>query len=138
MILSNDMPKPWSPSTSIIWGIIAASLGLHLLIFVLSSTVLKNWRFEHLPIHTLVEASGSAIALLVAFKLLSYHKHNFGPKYATRIAQALIVMGVLDGFHAANHVGNNFVWLHSIATFLTATTILTSFKRKYCPDYGYI
>lgn len=114
---SSSMPAPWSPGPGLVWGMIVVSLGLHAIIFLVSETFMKSWRHEHLPIHSLVEALGTVIALIVAHKLLALSKHNVGPKHATRIAQALIVIGLLDGFHAANHVGNNFVWLHSVATF---------------------
>lgn len=113
------LPPPASaPYKRIVWWIIALSLGAHLVIYFVSTTWLDGWKHEHLPVHTLVEALGSAIALFVAYKLLTLRKHNIGPKHATRIAQALIVMGLLDGFHAMSLVNNNFVWLHSLATFL--------------------
>lgn len=113
-----SLPKIWSPGFRTIGWLIFASLGLHLFVFVISSTVLQGWFYKHEPMHTLLEVFGSAIALLVAFKLLSFRVYGVGPKHGVRIAQSLIVIGVLDGFHAASHIGNNFVWLHSLATFL--------------------
>lgn len=123
--LSSNAPAPWLPSRGIVWGLIAVSLVLHAVILLISETLLKSWRLVHLPIHALVEALGTAIALLVAHKLLILSRHNIGPSHAVRIAQALIAMGLLDGFHAANHVGNNFVWLHSVATFLGGALFLS-------------
>jgi diguanylate cyclase (GGDEF)-like protein len=112
------LPEPWSPKKHLIWLILLSSIGLHLFIYILDYAWLADWRWVNIPLHTLIEAFGSAIALFVAYKLLYLNKHQIGPKYAVRIAQALIVMGLLDGFHAASHIGNNFVWLHSLATFL--------------------
>jgi hypothetical protein len=116
--LANNRPKPWSPKKQFIWWVIGASLGLHLFIYILGATLLSELRFEHLPFHSAVEVTGSVIALLVAYKLFSLKAHGIGPKHAIRIGQALLVMGVLDGFHAISHIGNNFVWLHSLATFI--------------------
>jgi len=116
--LANSRPKPWSPSKQFIWWVIGASLGLHLFIYILGTTLLSELRFEHLPFHSAVEVTGSVIALLVAYKLFSLKAHGIGPKHGIRIGQALIVMGLLDGFHAVSHIGNNFVWLHSLATFI--------------------
>jgi diguanylate cyclase (GGDEF)-like protein len=118
VIHRSNKPRPWAPKKQFIWWVITASLALHLIIYILGITLFKSWRYEHLPLHSVIEAVGSVIALLVAYKLFSLNAHGIGPKHGIRIAQALIVMGLLDGFHSLTHAGNNFVWLHSLATFL--------------------
>lgn len=101
----------------IIWLIIGISLAIHLLSFLVGKTLLENWQLAHEPFHSSVEMSGSVIALMVAAFLIIFERANRGTHFNSQITAALIVMGVLDGFHAIVHVGDSFVWLHSIATF---------------------
>jgi len=81
---------------------------------------LHDWYFNHHSLHAIVEIAGSAIAISLSFFLLSDPniKKNFGKNEIIWIRSAILGMGVLDGFHALSLVGNNFVWLHSIATFV--------------------
>ncbi|MBI5195555.1 MAG: GAF domain-containing protein [Nitrospirae bacterium] len=68
-----------------------------------------------MPLHSIVEAIGSFIALSMAFLLFSLQKDRKVGDYYTWIAASLIGMGILDGFHAAALPGHGFVWLHTTA-----------------------
>ncbi len=101
----------------IIFGI-ALSLILPLLGSAISAVFLPESRFAHLPIHSLLEATGGLMAIAIAGILLV---EQIGKEDATHypwMAGALTGMGVLDLFHSAVEPGNNFVWLHSTATFV--------------------
>lgn len=123
----------------VIWIIIGVSLTIHGASLLLSSTLLNNITWPLIEAHAVVETFGSAVALFIALALLFFEKYNTGTSFNIEIATALLVMGILDGFHAAVNVGQTFVWLHSIATFfggLTFITLLahsrfTWFKNRY-------
>lgn len=98
-------------------GVIIVSGLLHALSLAVGLTWLKDWRWQHLPFHSVVEITGSAIALLVAYLIVLLDKRGKGTNFNMPIAGGLIGMGVLDGMHAILHPGQSFVWLHSAATF---------------------
>lgn len=97
-------------------GVVLA-LVIHVALLALSRTVLLEWRWVNQPVHSVMEAMGSFIALFIAPLLLSLERRGDGTSFNRRIAVALIVMGTLDGLHALAHAGNAFVFLHSAATF---------------------
>ncbi len=96
--------------------VLLTSVGLHVSFLVLSATVLSSWRWAHEPFHAVVEALGAFVALAMVPLLLSLERRGEGTSHNLAIASGLAGMGVLDGLHAAVHVGDLFVWLHSIAT----------------------
>jgi len=104
----------YKPKT--LYCILAVTACIHIGSLILSKGSLADFRWQHLPIHSSIEMLGTAIALWVAWTLISVNNHQEGTSYNLRIAAALIAMGLLDGFHALWHVGNEFVWLHSLAT----------------------
>jgi len=110
--------KKQTTSTRILWTIIGLSFAVHVASLILGWTLFSEWRWEHHPVHAAVEMSGSVIALLVAWLLVSLERRGEGTSFNSWIAGALVGMGVLDGVHALVHAGNAFVWLHSTATFV--------------------
>ena len=98
------------------WGI-ALSLALPLLGSAISAVFFSESRFSHLPIHSLVEATGGLMAIAIAGILVVERPRKASADHYPWMASALAGMGVLDLFHAAVEPGNNFVWLHSTATF---------------------
>ncbi len=116
--MKNDVLAKNAGLATILWFIIVGSLIIHIIIVVVAQTVLSDWLWTGLSVHTSLEISGAITALFVAMFLLRYERFGRGTKFNIRIAAALIGMGVLDGFHAVIVVGNAFVWLHSMATFL--------------------
>ena len=75
-------------------------------------------RFEHLPIHSLVEGAGGLMAIAIAGILIVERPRKESADHYPWMAAALAGMGVLDLTHAAVQPGNSFVWLHSTATFV--------------------
>jgi two-component system sensor histidine kinase/response regulator len=84
---------------------------------VVSGIFFPGTRFEHLPIHSLLEATGGLTAIAIACILMVERPRKQDVHHYPWMAGALCAMGVLDTFHAAVEPGNNFVWLHSTATF---------------------
>ncbi|MCH8269458.1 MAG: response regulator, partial [Acidobacteria bacterium] len=100
----------------------AISIILVGLVLILSSMLitefLPDWRWVHHPFHAVIEGLGAFIAIVVATMILSLlHYDRLSPTYVW-VASALAGMGILDGFHAGTHAGQEFVWLHSIATLI--------------------
>ena len=104
--------------SAVLWLIMAVSVAVQFSFLIMGQTSLSSFRWENSPVHASVETAGAVIALLVAWLLVSLERRGEGPDFALRISAALIGMGLLDGLHALVHVGNLFVWLHSIATFI--------------------
>ncbi|MEQ9409525.1 MAG: response regulator [Fuerstiella sp.] len=82
-----------------------------------SAVFFPQSRFAHLPIHSLIEAIGGLMALAIAGILVAEQPRKTDADHYPWMAAALSGMGILDVFHAAVMPGNNFVWLHSTATF---------------------
>ncbi len=104
----------------ILFGILL-SLVLPTLGSALSALFLPDSRFAQLPIHSLFEASGGLMAIAIAGILMVERPRKQDGDHYPWMAAALIGMGTLDIFHAAVEPGNNFVWLHSTATFVGGT-----------------
>ena len=107
----------------VVFGIVMPALGS--LGFALFA---PDWRFPALPLHSLVEAGGGVIALVVAALLRLGLDRGRRRHPELWIGAALLSMGLLDLCHAAVAPGNAFVFLHSAATFvgglLFAATLL--------------
>lgn len=101
----------------ILFGI-TLSLVLPLTGSVISTLFFNTSRFAHLPIHSLMEAVGGLMAVSIACILAVEQTRKQEVHHYHWMAGALVGMGVLDLFHSAVNTGNNFVWLHSIATFI--------------------
>lgn len=85
---------------------------------VVAVAFLRGWHWPHHPLHAVIEAAGTFVSLSMTPMLLYLEGQGRGTSYNRAIANALIVMGILDGAHAVAFAGNAFVWLHSIATLL--------------------
>ncbi len=72
--------------------------------------------WDHVPVHSFIEAAGSSIAIFFALILLVSPRIEYKGIFRV-IATAFISMGMLDLFHSIYEAGNEFVWLHSSATF---------------------
>lgn len=99
----------------IIWGVILPVAGS-----IISIKWFSDIHIHHESIHLVFELTGALIVLFIVPLLLrldsSLHIKHY--QYKFWVASALLGMGILDGFHAFSPLGNNFVWLHSIATFV--------------------
>lgn len=116
---------------SVFAWILGISLLAHVCFLVLGYTVFSQWRFPHEPIHASAEIAGSLVAVWCAWMLVLYERRKTGTNFNIQIAGALIGMGILDGFHAVSHVGNGFVWLHSIATFVGGLLFSTVCLKRW-------
>ncbi len=101
----------------ILFGIML-SLGLPAVGSVVSAVFFPESRFSHLPIHSLLEATGGLMAIAIAGILIVERPRKEDSDHYAWMAGGLTDMGELDLFHASVMQGNNFVWLHSTATFL--------------------
>ncbi len=96
---------------------ITLSLGLPIIGSVVAAALISEVRLAHLPVHSLLEASGGLMAIAIAGILVVEQARRQDCKHYCPMACALLSMGVLDLFHAAVMPGNTFVWFHSTATF---------------------
>ncbi|MDT8446132.1 MAG: response regulator [bacterium] len=74
-------------------------------------------RWNHELFHGFIESVGSLAALIISTFILLLLRDRQVETYYLWVAAALLSMGLLDGFHSCTSPGNNFVWLHSTATF---------------------
>ncbi len=118
-------------------GIVVASLVAHAGFVILGRSVLESWRWQQVPIHSVVEATGAFFALCIAALLLRLQAQHQGTSFNLCIASALASMGILDGLHACASPGDVFVWLHTLATLsgslLFAMIWLPPAWRERCP-----
>lgn len=84
---------------------------------VLFGNLAPDWRWAHHPVHALVEGLGAFAALTVATLIWIQRRFDALPQRYSWVFAGLLSMGILDGFHAATHAGNLFVWYHSLAVF---------------------
>lgn len=94
------------------------SLGLPVLGSVFAEASWSESRFPYLPLHSLVETAGGLIAIAISCILIVERSRLDNTEHYSWMASALMGMGVLDLFHAAVSLGDNFVWLHSMANFV--------------------
>ena len=69
-----------------------------------------------MSLHSALESSGSVLALAVAVLLLLQRKYNQIAGHYLWIACGLIIMGILDLFHAVLPTGSAFFWSRWIAS----------------------
>lgn len=108
-----------------------------LILPLLGSTVSLQFFHElyidHTIVHSIIELTGSAFALLIVpclFRSQRNH-HSLTHNQVICSASAIAGMGILDAFHAVAPVGNNFVWLHSIATFVGGVLFASIWISEY-------
>jgi two-component system, sensor histidine kinase and response regulator len=107
------------PRNDVVWAVLGAMLALVLPVvgMAIAGLLLPEFRFIHLPLHSLIEGAGGVIALTIAGVLLAEIGRKANASHYACMAAGFASMGVLDLFHAASTPGNHFVWLHSTATF---------------------
>ena len=74
----------------------------------------KHFQFIDYPLHSAVEALGAIAAILMAFIPIDLMFTKPKPSF-TFISFGFLSMGIWDLFHSFILVGNNFVFLHSVA-----------------------
>ncbi len=104
-----------SQRKAILWLIFL--LILVLLIFLGLRTLLgQDWRLINEPLHSTLEAVGSAVAILLGIFLVVLANEKSDARLYL-FSLGFLVIGILDGFHAISRPGHGFVLLHSSASF---------------------
>ncbi len=110
---------------------------------VFSILFIPEYRWENIPLHAVLEGTGGSLALIIAgFWWLSKRSISKNSPWFW-LSCGLIVMGLLDIFHAIVHPGQNFVWLHSIANFMGGGFFAGAFISrwvpiKFSPNYSFL
>ena len=89
------------------------------------------WKYESLPLHSFLEASGGIIALILSVIIFITHqdKSEFNNQHYASFG--LISMGVFDLFHSSVNPSDLFVWLHSLAVFFGSIFFNLVWLPKY-------
>jgi len=75
---------------------------------------LSGFRLDHVVLHAVLETLGCMLALgLASFLLMCHGEKNNG--YMAGLACSILVMGILDAFHASMMPSNEFVCLSAMA-----------------------
>lgn len=98
---------------------IVATLFLSILFPVIGSLIIHMFFSENrwllVPFHAVVEAIDAFVAMALAIFILILRKSKKDFATGIWVSCALIVVGVMDAFHASVSPDNSFVWLHSAA-----------------------
>jgi signal transduction histidine kinase len=98
------------PSYLFFGTIVICFLSLH----VIGNILWKDLRLISEPLHSTAEAIGASIAIFMAIVLLWGKKDMYEGKLFP-MAMGFLVMGILDGFHAASEPDKGFVLLRSVS-----------------------
>ncbi|UCE48971.1 MAG: response regulator [Phycisphaerales bacterium] len=103
----------WRGSFILVAALSTIGVALAFSISVIES-LLPDFRLNHEVLHAVLETLGCMLALGIAGFLLMRRseRHN---TYMVWLACSILVMGILDAFHASVMPSNEFVWLRSIA-----------------------
>ena len=110
--------------------LIFASLGIHVLVTILSHTIFEGSIWQNQEVHVTIESAGGIIALFVAYFLLAQERVNAGTSFNKQISAALIGMGLIDICHGIVPPGKLFVWFHSCATAIGGLFFASTFIPK--------
>ena len=77
-----------------------------------------QWLWNNHIVHAGLESLGTFASLVLVIVLYGIRSQLHGRPAHTWISASLIGMGLLDGIHAMLPAGNQFVWLHSVATLI--------------------
>ena len=100
-----------------------------------------DWRWQHEPLHSTIEAVGGLVAIAMAMVLLHAHDKSTANKYRA-LAAGLLGMGILDEFHAMARPGNGFVLFRNMASLAGGMGFLlvwrldvqtSTFERRWLP-----
>lgn len=82
---------------------------------VVSLVMVPREQWVDVQLHVFVETLGAFTALLIAVLIIMLKVYDRLPARHIWIVTALVVMGVLDGFHALSQDPQRFVWFHFMA-----------------------
>jgi two-component system sensor histidine kinase/response regulator len=101
-----------------ILGTFLLSAGLPLAGSLLARRCYAEMRWDHGPLHAVVEAMGAFAGMTLAGLLLLLRRYRRAFDHHLWTACALLGMSILDGMHASVMPGEAFVWLRSLATLI--------------------
>ncbi|RLA03029.1 MAG: hypothetical protein DRQ47_05885, partial [Gammaproteobacteria bacterium] len=109
--MNTNRPINFTSFTAAIIGI-----GLPIIGSLFLSNYEPDWKQINVPAHAAIESAGGIIAIALSLMTFFLVK-NVERKYYFITASALLIMGSLNIAHASFPPGQQFVWLHSLATF---------------------
>jgi signal transduction histidine kinase len=86
-----------------------------------------DWRWEHEPLHSTIEAVGGLVAIAMAMVLLHTNDKGTADKYGA-LAAGFLGMGILEEFHAIARPGNAFVLFRNVASLAGGTGFLLAWR----------
>ncbi len=89
---------------------------------------IDDQQWVHLPLHSSIEAFGVAILIILSIYVLKFKNPPLISERAHFISAGLVATGIFEAFHALIYPGNNFVWLHSAATFCGGLFFVAAFS----------
>ncbi len=92
--------------------VVVAVLGLTWML----CSVAQDWRMANEPLHSVIEAAGGIISVIMAVFMLQREADPYGARLVA-VALGFLAMGILGVAHAIPHAGQSFVFLRSAASF---------------------
>jgi signal transduction histidine kinase len=88
-----------------------------------------DWRWQHEPLHSTVEAVGGLVTIAMAMVLLHTHEQSTAGKYRA-LATGFLGMGILEVFHAMARPGNAFVLFRNMASLAGGIGFLLAWRSQ--------
>jgi len=104
----------------------ACSLGA-LLTSAILHALWPDWRWQHEPLHSTIEAVGGLVAIAMAMVLLHTFDTSTAGQYRA-LAAGFLGMGILEEFHAMTRPGNAFVLFRNMASLAGGIGFLLAWK----------
>lgn len=113
--------------TIVFYRLIALAIGTFLVSGIAVWVLESNGLTESLPLHAVLETSGSIIALFFAFFIFKFDNNQYYLSRFHFVSLALIAIAVIGLFHAMSLPGSMFVWLYTIGMFVGSIFIFGVF-----------
>jgi len=94
---------------------ILAAMSILILVLISNFGYLHEFIWENEIFHSFVESFGGVIAIIMA-TILFFRRDDKNEGMLLLIGLGFLGMGILDSFHAATSPGDEFVFLHSVAS----------------------
>lgn len=111
----NELFKAKKKTHSDILKILFTCLILPMVGFFSLQLFLPPATWQVVTLHVMLESLGLFSGIALALFILYVNKRKKADSYLVWVASALLVMGILDGFHSSLGSGSTAGWLHSLA-----------------------
>ncbi|AFV97184.1 MULTISPECIES: EAL domain-containing protein [unclassified Sulfuricurvum] len=111
----------------VFYRLIALAIGTFLFSGIAVWILQANGLTESIPLHAVLETSGSIIALFFALFIFKFDNNKYYLSRFHFVSIALIAIAVIGLFHAMSLPGSMFVWLHTIGMFVGSILIFGVF-----------